>query len=109
MSKRLELEVLGHLEFRCCMCPNTGKNSDVCPVGPFKINKTPCLFVKAYIDDRGWIYKVMSGIGLSAYKARYRKPGETYKCMANLPWRDTFDEAQSDLNRMANKKGWDEA
>ena len=28
--------------------------------------------------------------------------------MANLEWRNMFDEAQSDLNAMAKKKGWDE-
>ena len=29
---------------------------------------------KKYIDKRGWKYKVMGGIGGTAYKTRYQKP-----------------------------------
>ena len=97
-------------ELRCCMCPNIGSpNNTQCPTGPMKPQVTACRFVKTYIDQRGWLYRVMQGLGLSNYKARYQKPGKSrWKCMANLEWRNMFDEAQSDLNAMAKKKGWDE-
>lgn len=72
-------------KFRCCMCPNTeNPQSDKCPTGPSKPEVTPCRFVKKYTDKRGW------------------------KCMKNLDWKKSFDEAQSDLNVMAEKKGWKE-
>lgn len=97
-------------KFRCCMCPNTeNPQSDKCPTGPSKPEVTPCRFVKKYTDQRGWKYKVMSGLGESNYKARYQKPGKSgWKCMKNLDWKKSFDEAQSDLNVMAEKKGWKE-
>lgn len=64
---------------------------------------------KMYEDKRGWQYLVFSGIGGNTYKARYRQPGKTsWKCVARLPWRDTIAEAQEDLDRMAERKGWRE-
>ena len=100
-----------YLEFRCCMCPNLYvKDSMQCPTGPFKAEVTPCRFVKTYTDDRGWKYKVVGGLGESNYKARYNKPGKiSWKGIQSLPWRKSFDEAQSDLNVLAKKKGWREA
>ena len=60
-----------------------------------------------YIDDRGWIYKVMPGIGHDAYKARYQKPHtQSWKGVRTLPWRKTFEEAQQDLDALAAKKRW---
>lgn len=96
--------------FRCCMCPNISTPEEMqCPTGPFKEEITPCRFVKTYIDKRGWKYKVMGGIGGSVYKGRYQKPEKSgWKCMRNLEWRNSFDEAQSDLNAMAKAKGWEE-
>lgn len=100
-----------YLKYRCCMCPNINKDSKTCP----GIKETPhpepdeCRFVKMYIDSRGWKYKVMQGLGESNFKARYQKPGKTgWKCMANMEWRKSFDEAQSNLNAMAKIKCWDE-
>lgn len=97
-------------EFRCCMCPNINKPQGTkCPAGPMKSEVTTCRFVKTYIDQRGWLYRVMGGLGESNYKARYQKPGKSgWKCVVNLEWRKSFDEAQSDLNAMAKKKGWKE-
>ena len=68
---------------------------------------------KKYIDARGWKYQVMSGIGSDpAYKARYQKPDkhgcDGWKCLVKLPWRTTAGEAQADLDRLAEKKGWTE-
>lgn len=97
-------------KYRCCMCPN-GDNvqNTQCPTGHFKKEITTCRFVKTYIDKRGWKYKVMPGLGENNFKARYQKPGKTgWKCMKNLNWKKSFDEAQSDLNIMAKKKGWNE-
>ena len=68
---------------------------------------------KKYIDGRGWKYKVMPGIGKEkTYKARYQKKNKMgdvgWECMRNLLWRKTFDEAQADLDRLAQEKGWKE-
>lgn len=90
------------------MCPNidTPKHT-ICPPGPLKNDLSSCRFVKTYIDKRGWIYKVMGGIGSGKYKARYQKPGETgWKCYKRLEWHECFDHAQSDLNALAQEKGW---
>ena len=65
---------------------------------------------KTYIDERGWKYCVMPGLGGDTFKARYLKPGSTsWKCAASLPWRSSADEAQADLDRMAQEKGWEVA
>lgn len=66
---------------------------------------------ETYCDSRGWKYRVMPGIGSDpAFKARYQKPahqGSTgWKCLASVPWRTTAEEAQADLNALAEKKGW---
>lgn len=62
-----------------------------------------------YIDERGWMFKVMPGIGGYCYKARYNKKGLDeklgWKCAAALPWRDSFEFAQADLDAYAKKKG----
>lgn len=60
-----------------------------------------------YIDSRGWKYQVMPGIGGNTYKARYQKAGsQRWACYPHLPWRDTPEEAEADLNALAQKKGW---
>ena len=104
-----------YLETRCCMCPNIQRNDRTCPGVPGSMHSSPspCRFVKAYVDERGWKYKVMSGIGQNTYKARYQKPEKNgpetgWKGLAAVPWRTTFDEAQADLNAYAKKKGWSE-
>ena len=68
---------------------------------------------KKYIDARGWKYQVMGGIGSEpAYKARSQKPDkhglDGWKCLAKLPWRKTVEEAQADLDQLAERKGWSE-
>lgn len=67
---------------------------------------------KKYIDSRGWKYQVMPGLGESNYKARYQKPDKNgsdgWHCVRALPWRNTKDEAQADLDRLAKEKGWKE-
>lgn len=67
---------------------------------------------KKYIDDRGWKYQVMSGLGPNAYKARYQRPEKQgdvgWKGLAAVPWRRSREEAQVDLDRLAKEKGWKE-
>ena len=66
--------------------------------------------MKKYIDSRGWKYQVMSGLGENTFKARYQrseKHGDVgWKGLASVPWRKTFEEAQADLDQLAEKKGW---
>lgn len=62
---------------------------------------------RLYEDERGWRYRVFPGIGRNTYKARYLTPGmASWKCVARLPWRDSIEEAQEDLDQLAKKKGW---
>ena len=62
-------------------------------------------FAKTYEDSRGWLYRVMTGVGESNYKARYRKPGTcSWKCCRTLPWQRTAEAAQTDLDKMAARK-----
>lgn len=64
--------------------------------------------MKTYRDSRGWLYRVMSGLGEDNYKARYNKPGcKGWKCVANLPWRNTWNEAEQDLAEYAQRKKMD--
>lgn len=67
---------------------------------------------KRYIDSRGWKYKVMSGLGDNTFKARYQRPEKQgdvgWKALASVPWRGSREEAQADLDRLAEKKGWKE-
>lgn len=67
---------------------------------------------KKYIDNRGWKYQVMSGIGPDSYKARYQRPDRQgdvgWKGLAAVPWRRSRTEAQADLDELAKKKKWKE-
>jgi hypothetical protein len=64
---------------------------------------------KTYEDGRGWMYRVMRGLGENNYKARYCKPDKAgWHCVKTLPWRTTREEAQRDLDELAEKKGWSE-
>lgn len=67
---------------------------------------------RMYVDSRGWMYRVMKGLGEDCYKARYQRPehsGDTgWKCMRTLPWRKTIREAQADLDALAARRGWKE-
>ncbi len=67
---------------------------------------------KKYIDDRGWKYQVMSGLGSDAYKARYQRPEKQgdvgWKGVAAVPWRRTAETAQADLDKLAARKRWKE-
>lgn len=65
-----------------------------------------------YIDRKGQKYQVMGGIRLDSYKARYQKTDKTgrdgWHGVRSLPWRDTKEKAQADLDALAKEKGWEE-
>ena len=67
---------------------------------------------KKYIDGRGQKYQVMGGIGPNTYKARYHKAdrsgSDCWHGVRSLPWRNTAEEAQADLDTLAERKGWQE-
>lgn len=67
---------------------------------------------KKYIDNRGWKYQVMGGIGEGTYKARRQRPEHHgavgWKGVATVPWRSSRETAQADLDQLAEKKGWKE-
>lgn len=89
-------------DYPCCLCPAVSSdfNNDVCD---------KCDFIKKFKDERGWIYFARRGLG-DTYKTFFKKPGKAgaHGCrMTN--WRDTFQEAQEDLNALAKSKGWKEA
>jgi len=96
-------------KYRCCMCSQIEKNLIICSKIDTVLHPkaTSCRFVKSYEDERGWQYFVRSGIGSENFKIFYLKPGKNgghgYR---GTPWRDSFDEAQSDLNTVAEKKHW---
>jgi hypothetical protein len=99
-----------YLESRCCMCPQRGSSSNVCPgiTETSHPNETPCRFVKRYEDKLYTSYFVRAGIG-KVYKTFWQLAGKKkeqgWRC---VPWRSTFDEAQADLNREAEKRKWEE-
>jgi hypothetical protein len=98
------------------MCPNINLQKTVCPGVKHTPHLEPsdCRYVKAYIDDRGWIYFVRSEIGSDRFKGFYTKNKDDYinrrrqHGIVLLEWRGSFDEAQSDLNQYAKKKEWKE-
>lgn len=67
---------------------------------------------KKYIDERGWKYQVMPGLGENTFKARYQRADHQgnvgWKGLASVIWRSTREEAQADLDRLAKEKGWQE-
>lgn len=62
-----------------------------------------------YRDKEGSLYKIMPGIGADTYKGRKSKIGQAggygWKCMASLPWRDSMEDAETDLAEYAAKHG----
>jgi hypothetical protein len=102
------MEYLAH---RCCMCPQINSDRPICPGIPETPHPepSPCRFVKRYRDARGWTYFVRAGIGGDTFKAVYHQPDKiSPHGWRSVPWRDSFDKAQADLNREAQKRGWQE-
>jgi hypothetical protein len=93
------------------MCPNiNAPNKKICPPGgPQQKEATLCRFVKAYIDESG-AHVFVSWVDTSLnqwFSVRDGNVKGTVRVKTKfLPIRDTFDEAQTDLNKYANSKGW---
>ncbi len=96
-------------EYRCCMCPQIDTNNQICPCGPGKSEETQCDFVITWTDARRWKYKVMGDLA-GTFKGRYQDDKHEgsvgWKGMRQMERRDRFDQAQEDLNKYAEAKGW---
>ena len=99
-------------DYRCCMCPQIDSNKHICPTGPGKKEETTCDFVVVWTDTRGWKYKVMGDLA-GTFKGRYQDDKHTgstgWHGMRQMERKESFDEAQEDLNRYAKQKGWEPA
>ncbi len=98
---------------RCCMCPNINNPSNqICPSGgPQNKKETICDFVLTFIDENNFPVFISNGIA-SDNKTWFTVRKKTVwngihrvKTKA-LPERKQFDEAQTDLNMYAQRKGW---
>lgn len=100
-----------YLEYHCCMCPQKGSSSQTCPGVPGVLHPepTPCRFVKRYRDNDDWEYFVREGAGCQFWTFCC-PPGKNARVWGrgytNQP---TFDQAQTDLNAEAKRRGWREA
>jgi hypothetical protein len=100
-------------ENRCCMCPNYSKKemeSSVCPgiSGTIHSKRSTCKFVNVWHDENGEAVFVSSGLGKNNFMSfrRSARGGLHLVKTKFLPVRKNFDEAQTDLNLYAKKKGW---
>lgn len=86
-------------DMKCCMCPADHKT--------FAGKCDNCNFAVTFEDDRGYRYFVRRGLG-DVYKTFYTVPGKAKQrsCQVFKEWRETFTQAQEDLNRVANERGW---
>ncbi len=95
----------------CCMCPalSVDFKERVCDGTQDFMGElvSKCSFVVTFIDERGWEYFIRSGIGQKQFKTFYRKPGSAKeKGYSRVVWRDSFREAQIDLNELGSNKQW---
>lgn len=65
--------------------------------------------MKEYTDKKGYRYFVRGGIG-DTFKTFYTVPGKAKQraCTIFKDWRDTAEEAQADLDKVAAERGWTE-
>jgi hypothetical protein len=101
------------VDFRCCLCPNqrTPRKTTCPPGGPKNKKENLCRFVVTFLDDSGQTVFVSNGIDTSKKKwfsvrQKDTRHGTHRVKTKALPIRTTFDEAQSDLNAYAAKRGW---
>lgn len=84
----------------CCMCPaiSTNFKTDVCD---------NCDFVNRFEDARGWQFFVRSGMGSDSFNTFYVKAGtKKQRSCSMTQFRDSFAQAQEDLNKLAEERGW---
>jgi hypothetical protein len=97
---------------RCCICPKTysKKKSGLCPgiPGTPHPKQSTCDFENVWHDTNGKAVFVDSGIGGKNYMSfRRSDSGGLHRVKTKyLPVRETFDEAQKDLNLYATTYGW---
>ena len=63
-----------------------------------------------YQDFRGWKYKVSEDFPKNIFKVSYHRPDSPenicWRFYPRVPWRNTFAEAQADLDLLAKEKNW---
>lgn len=63
-------------------------------------------------ESEGRLLSQGFGMGPDTYKGRYQKAdrsgSDCWHGVRSLPWRNTAEEAQADLDTMAKRKGWQE-
>jgi hypothetical protein len=99
-------------DFRCCLCPNINTpRKKLCPPGgPGNEPETICRFTKIFHDNED--NKVFVSHGINTNKKKWisiKQDIEQNIFHINekeLPVRNTYDEAQHDLNAYAINKGW---
>lgn len=62
--------------------------------------------MRRYRDKRGWIYEARK-THAGPYMVMGRSEGGVYTASPKAPRRGTLEEAQMDLDRMAERKGWE--
>jgi hypothetical protein len=93
------------------MCPNVRKPKlSLCPGIPKTLHpqQSECDFVNVWRDENDEAVFVDSGLGNKNFMSfRRSKRGGLHRVKTKfLPVRKIFDEAQTDLNLYAQKKGW---
>jgi hypothetical protein len=92
------------------MCPNRNRQSAICPgiEGTVHPKDTLCDFVRVYSDEQGKLVLVSRGLGerFMSFKRKEGAMGMHRMVSKKLPERETFDEAQEDLNKYAIAKKW---
>lgn len=68
----------------------------------------PFIPLTSYQDNRGWKFRVKTGLDENTCKAFYQKAeysgSASWHGVRSLPWRESFYEAQKDLDEYAKKK-----
>ena len=68
----------------------------------------PFIPLTSYQDNRGWKFRVKDGLNENTCKAFYQKSehsgNDQWHGVRSLPWRESYYEAQKDLDEYAKKK-----
>ena len=105
------MRTVKRLVARCTMCPNeAGSQCRRCTLfhdDPVTGEAFPCRFVLVFLDGRRRV-KVCKSPKHDSYRAHWREGNGPWKPIrsSRLPWRPTFDAAQTALNFYATARGW---
>lgn len=111
-SYACNLEYAKHMKVRgarCSFCPHKNEGKYICPAGINDKEDSQCNFVLKWCGIMGRKFEVrrdLSGNYRAYIHGDISKMGSTWKKMQQLKDRKSFDEAQEDLNRLAQKEGW---